>query len=108
MFHVNSIFDVPADSSVTEEQLTRPRRETSATSKNGPSKCWKIFPFGMAVFRRGWLLKKKQPLAVLRDKGGNGRCPLWFLKNKPEYSLIKARIKVIHVRETIRVCWGVQ
>ena len=33
---------------------------------------------------------------------------LWFLKNKPEYSLIKARIKVIHVRETIRVCWGVQ
>ena len=55
----------------------------------------------------GWLLKKKQPLAVLHDKGGNGRCPLWFLKNKPEYSLIKARIKVIHVRETIRVCWGV-
>ena len=48
----------------------------------------------------GWLLKKKQPLAILRDKGGNGRCPLWFLKNKPEYSLIKARIKVIYVRET--------
>ena len=24
----------------------------------------------------GWGLKKKLPLAVLRDKGGNGRCPL--------------------------------
>ena len=24
----------------------------------------------------GWGLKKKRPLAVLRDRGGNGRCPL--------------------------------
>ena len=38
------LFDVPVDSSVIEKQLIRCRRETSATSKNGPSKCWKIFP----------------------------------------------------------------
>ena len=30
----------------------------------------------------GWGLKKKRPLAVLRDKSGNGRCPLrWQMKN---------------------------
>ena len=50
---VNFVFDVPVDSSVIEEQLTRPRRETSSTCKNGPSKCWKISHFGMAVLRRG-------------------------------------------------------
>ena len=54
-------FDVPVDSSITEEQLTRPRRKFSH--------------FGMAVLG-GWGLKKKRPLAVLRDRGGNGRCPL--------------------------------
>ena len=60
-----------------KEQLTRPRRETSATSKNGPSKCWKIFPLWNGRFEEGgWGLKKKRPLAVLRDKSGNGRCPL--------------------------------
>ena len=38
------------------------------------------FPtLGMAVLRRGGGgVKKKRPLAVLRDKGGNGRCPLVF------------------------------
>ena len=51
--------------------------ETSATSKNGHSKCWKISHFGMAVLRGGGGggLKKKRSLAVLRDIGGNGRCP---------------------------------
>ena len=48
---VNFVFDVPVDSSVIEEQLTRPRRETSATSKNGPSKCWKIFPIWNGRFQ---------------------------------------------------------
>ena len=51
--YVNFIFDVPADSSVIEEQLTRPRRETSATSKNGPSKCWKILPLWNGRFEEG-------------------------------------------------------
>ena len=74
---VNFVFHVPVDSSVIEEQLTRPRREKSATSKNGPSKCWKIFPLWNGRFEEGgWGLKKKRPLAVLRDKSGNGRCPL--------------------------------
>ena len=37
----------------------------------------KIFPLQSGRFDYGgWGLKKKQPLAVLRDKGGNGRCPL--------------------------------
>ena len=66
------------DSFVIEEQLTRPGRETSATLKNGPSKCWKIFPLWNGRFEEGgggWGLKKKRTLAVLRDKGGNGRCP---------------------------------
>ena len=73
--------------------------------KMGLQNVGKFSHFGMAIFRRGVVVKKETALAVLRDKGGNGRCPLWFLKNKPEYSLIKAPIKVIHVRETIRVCW---
>ena len=78
--YVKFVFDVPADSSVIEQQLTRPGRETSATSKNGPSKCWKIFPLWNGRFEEGgWGLKKKRPLAVLRDKGGNGRCPLGSL-----------------------------
>ena len=48
-----------------------------STSKTGPSKCWKIFPLRSGHFEEGgWGLKKKRPLAVLRDKGGNGRCPL--------------------------------
>ena len=56
-------FDVPVDSSVTEEQLTRPKRKFSH--------------FGMAVLGGGGVgVKKKRPLAVLRDRGGNGRCPL--------------------------------
>ena len=40
----------------------------------------KLSHFGMAVLRRGWGLKKKRPLAILRDKGGNGRCPLSLMK----------------------------
>ena len=38
----------------------------------------KFSHFGMAVLRRGGGgggLKKKRPLAVLRDKDGNGSCP---------------------------------
>ena len=50
---VNFVFHVPVDSSVIEEQLTRPRREKSATSKNGPSKCWKIFPLWNGRFEEG-------------------------------------------------------
>ena len=71
------VFDVPVDSSIIEKQLTRPRKETSATSKNGPSKCWKIFPLWNGRFEEGGGggLRKKQSLAVLRDIGGNGRCP---------------------------------
>ena len=49
------------------------------TLKTGPSKCWKIFPLRSGRFEEeegGWGLKKKRPLAVLHDKGGNGRCPL--------------------------------
>ena len=89
IFHVNFVFEVPVDSSIIEEQLTRPRRENQrqshtdivlgpilSTSKNGPSKCWKIFPLWNGSFEEGgWGLKKKRPLAVLRDKGGNGHCP---------------------------------
>ena len=36
----------------------------------------KFSHFGMAVLKRVEGLKKKRPLTVLRDKGGNGRCPL--------------------------------
>ena len=44
--------------------------------KMGLQNVGKFSHFGMAVLRRGgWGLKKKRPLAVLRDKGGNGRCP---------------------------------
>ena len=53
VWNINFVFDVPADSSVIEEQLTRPRRETSATSKNGPSKCWKVFPLWNGRFEEG-------------------------------------------------------
>ena len=52
-FRVNFVFDAPVDFSVIEEQLTRSRRETSATSKNGPSKCWKIFPLWNGRFEEG-------------------------------------------------------
>ena len=41
---VNFVFDVPVDSSVIEEQLTRPRRETSATSKKWAFKMLENFP----------------------------------------------------------------
>ena len=46
--------------------------------KMGLQNVGKFSHFGMAVLRRGggWGLKKKWPLAVLRDKGGNGRCRL--------------------------------
>ena len=27
-------------------------------------------------------VKKKRPLAVLRDRGGNGRCPLLFIDHR--------------------------
>ena len=37
----------------------------------------KFSHFGMAVLRRGGRVKKKRrPLAVLRDRVGNGHCPL--------------------------------
>ena len=45
-----------------------------------PSKCWKIFPLRSGRFEEGGgggvRVKKKRPLAALRVKGGNGRCPL--------------------------------
>ena len=60
---------------VTYSHSARPILSRS-TLKTGPSKCWKIFPLRSGRFEEGgWGLKKKQPLAVLRDKGGNGRCP---------------------------------
>ena len=69
IFHVNSVFDVPVSSSVIEEQLTRPWRETSTSHiltvlglyslKTGPSKRWKIFPLRNDRLRRGGGVKKE-------------------------------------------------
>ena len=63
---MNFVSDVPVDSSVIDEQLTRPRsknqcqshtdnsaRPILSTSKNGPSKCWKISPLWNGRFEEG-------------------------------------------------------
>ena len=47
----------------------------SLFQKLGLQNVGKFSHFGMAVLRRGVGVKKEWPLAFLRDRGGNGRCP---------------------------------
>ena len=63
----------------------------------------KFSHFGMAVLRRrgGGGLKKKRPLAVLRDKVGNGHCPLEKLPYFDEPRLAHSVDLTSHIKNRI-------